>query len=232
MGCDIHTNAEVFNKETQKWEGVGKIFDNPYFKKGNENKVEIEEDGSEWETNPEFIKEPYKGRNYGLFSILAGVRNYGTIIPIADDKGIPADVSQEIGAEHTRWGADVHSASYLTVQELLAFDWEQTIKETSSVKMDWYEAWLLKGKKGNPVTEHIPFRDAAYKELPEEEMEKILSSKSEKLRVLLDDVSYFCQMSIDVPYSEFTKAFLTKTIPALQKLGEPEDVRMVFWFDN
>lgn len=68
--------------------------------------------------------EPFDVRSYGLFGFLAGVRNYSAITPIALPRGIPADASAWITEEHETWSADAHSASWLSVAELLAFDYD------------------------------------------------------------------------------------------------------------
>ena len=57
-------------------------------------------------------------RNYALFGLLAGVRNYD-IKPIAPPRGFPKDVSKSIAEEYDSWGSDAHSASWLTLAELM-----------------------------------------------------------------------------------------------------------------
>ena len=69
MGCDIHIFAEI--KDSEGWKKVGKVFENPYYDPDRPNK--IDDDGYEW--NAPLIDEPYSGRNYDLFGILANVRN-------------------------------------------------------------------------------------------------------------------------------------------------------------
>lgn len=62
------------------------------------------------------------GRSYGLFGFLADVRNYSEVPVIAEPRGIPEDVSRQVREEHDDWGS---SASWLTLGELLNFDYEQ-----------------------------------------------------------------------------------------------------------
>lgn len=40
------------------------------------------------------------GRNYGLFAKLAGVRNYDDVTPVAEPRGIPADMSDGTGRSY------------------------------------------------------------------------------------------------------------------------------------
>jgi hypothetical protein len=86
-------------------------------------------------SNLPYITTPYRGRNYRLFSFLADVRNGrgfagvdtgDRITPIAEPKGIPEDASRE-WKEYAEDDLDLHSASYFTLTELLAADWDQTI---------------------------------------------------------------------------------------------------------
>lgn len=68
--------------------------------------------------------EIYKGRNYELFGILAGVRGNST--PISYPKGLPVDVSYEVMQGHDLWGWGNHSASWLTFDEIWSsrFDYD------------------------------------------------------------------------------------------------------------
>ena len=80
--------------------------------------------------NEQGVYEPIEGveafgaRVYGTFGFLADVRNYSGVTPIAEARGIPADVSEWVKAEHESWDCDAHSASWLSVQELMAFDYD------------------------------------------------------------------------------------------------------------
>ena len=82
------------------------------------------------------------GRNYSLFAALAGVRNYHESACIAEPRGLPEGFSQEqkvepywwCGHAYPRHGSDGlyvefgdHSFSWLTLDEMLAFDWSQPV---------------------------------------------------------------------------------------------------------
>lgn len=62
-------------------------------------------------------------RNYAVFGFLADVRNYSHSPVIAEPRGLPADVSHEIYEEWFDGG--YHSASWLAIEELLSYDYEQ-----------------------------------------------------------------------------------------------------------
>ena len=42
----------------------------------------------------------------------------------------------------------------------------------------------------------------------------------------------YCQIEWEEPYHKSAGQFYNKTMPALRALGKPEDVRIVFFFDN
>ena len=64
----------------------------------------------------------YTNRNYHLFSILAGVRDYSeNCNKISEPKGLPEDISKITKKEADRWKGDGHSHSYLTLKEIKDF---------------------------------------------------------------------------------------------------------------
>lgn len=74
MGTDIHTNIEVFNKKTDKWERKAL-----YYKDDDGNFKEA------WTVLDD--------RNYDLFGKLAGVRTIGE--PFVYPRGLPDNLSNE-----------------------------------------------------------------------------------------------------------------------------------------
>lgn len=109
MGCDIHVATEqlITIKDVQAWRNVDHYKLNHYYTPGDEDY------GPEME-----IVEVYKGRDYDLFAALADVRNYGHITPLADPRGVPADAHPRTKEYAEKYGADGHSHSYCTLQEL------------------------------------------------------------------------------------------------------------------
>jgi hypothetical protein len=98
--------------------------------------------------------DPDIGRNYEMFAVLAGVRNYDGITPIAEPRGLPSFVafrSYSDGERYVSWsdyddkpcremermaedyGEDGHSGSWLTLAEVKAFDTTQTVDDRSLV---------------------------------------------------------------------------------------------------
>lgn len=108
MGCDIHTYAE---------------------KKTPAASTYLEIDGTSAPAESAYVPldfSPFDCRSYGMFGFLADVRNYSKVPPLAEQRGVPAD-SPEHGYYHQ--DSDYHSASWLSVAELLAFDYDQTFED-------------------------------------------------------------------------------------------------------
>lgn len=115
MGCDIHMHIEYFDncyknskiKPIKKWRCADWFKLNKYYGEKGE---------------PKYKQVPlWEERSYNLFAILAGVRNHNDIEPISEPRGIPFNVSDEVLKDYKSWGGDAHSASYLTLQELINF---------------------------------------------------------------------------------------------------------------
>jgi hypothetical protein len=68
---------------------------------------------------------PFDWRSYGLFGFLAGVRNYSAVPPISEPRGLPDDYGQD---PEEPWLGD-HSHSWLSVDELAAFDYDRPLED-------------------------------------------------------------------------------------------------------
>jgi hypothetical protein len=85
--------------------------------------------------------EAFDDRNYGLFGWLAGVRNYSGLTPIAADRGFPGDASRNATKSYNAWSGDAHSASWVSVAELAAVDYDQTIEDRRCTKQLGPNMW-------------------------------------------------------------------------------------------
>jgi hypothetical protein len=135
MGCDIHIYAEkLINGRWQKITGFKNRYD-------------------------ENSDEPYFGRNYELFAILAGVRNGSgfagcdtgdPVIPISEPRGLPEDVSSDIKAESDELGVDGHSHSWLLISEILKANiGSSKIVKRGWVDLDAFKEFLENGHPGS-----------------------------------------------------------------------------------
>lgn len=137
MGCDIHLYVE--KRVEGQWVSADRWVPNEYAGEEGEEGMEVA-----------YESRFYSGRNYDLFAILADVRNgkgFAGIktgegfVPIADPRGLPDDVSEQIKADSDRWGIDGHSHSWLTLGELLAYDWTQGTTKQGVVNGPQYFEW-------------------------------------------------------------------------------------------
>lgn len=211
MGCDIHLYVEKRNADG-KWEPLPG--EDPWIAKIQKIIADQKERGESdpyWENwlaekleHPQVLSDwLYDGRSYNLFAILADVRNgYGFagiptgdgFVPIADPRGLPEDVTDEVRAEYKEWDVDAHSASYHTLRQLEEYDWTQTTGVRKPVMVS----------EGN---------GASFPEYPFGE----------------ENPEY-----APITYADAAGKFYTEALPKLRELaeGDPDSVRIVFWFDN
>lgn len=164
MGCDIHSFAENRNKENNKWEVVEGL-------------------------------NPFDWRNYSVFAFLADVRNYDHCEPISQPKGLPDD-SEFLNTETDERieEMDYHSKSYLTLKELLDFDYDKTFWNRRIYKPTYREDGTCSGGNGAALAE---------------EGEGTI-----------------------VSYRENLGTYFFDDLDKLKSIGDPNDVRVVFYFDN
>jgi len=208
MGCDIHAHVEV--REDGQWHHWEEMFAAPF----------------------------HVGRNYDLFAILANVRNgygfagvptSGGFTPIDMPRGLPEDVTPEVKQESDDWGVDGHSHSWLTLAELLACDYDgQTVHQYGVVGPDQYQRWKDYGK---PESWSAGVLGSMVKNVDHFTMDQVIAHQGR----LLDDpegTAYYTRVEWDETYRDAVGERWFATLDALKELGEPENVRLVFWFDN
>lgn len=105
MGCDIYMHVEYKDRN-------GKWACGDYFSLHPNSTLE----------DPQYDVQDFCGdRNYGLFSILADVRNYDNVEPIDRPRRLPEDISEFTKRFYKDWEMDAHSCSYFTLRELIDF---------------------------------------------------------------------------------------------------------------
>lgn len=225
MGCDIHAYIET--KENGQW----KYFD---WRKEYQN-GEYEDGSPSYDYSKMFDNPLYIHRNYDLFAILANVRNgrgFAGVLtgtgfkPISLPRDLPEDVTAEVKRESDTWGCDGHSHSWLLIKELLSYDWEgQTTTQYGVVGEEEYRQFKQSGKPESWAEDtwghHVV-------KVSNAEMDQILSGQLERE----PDKSYHTAVQWQEPYKQAVGKYWFNTLDELAKLGKPEDVRLVFWFDN
>ena len=220
MGCDIHLYVE--KRVGGRWVSADTWLPDtsPVLEDEAEPRLKVPDEARY-----------YTDRNYSLFAILANVRNgWGTagfttgtgFRPIAMPRGLPADVSPEVQAEADDCGRDGHSHSWLTVAELLDFDWDQTTIRRGYVDPLNYLFWKFEGK---PRSWSTGLLGQSVRTFSNEEMEEALKWGRPPAQI-------FTAVQWPETYRHCASDFLTQTLPRRRPLGPPEDVRIVFFFDN
>lgn len=226
MGCDIHFYVETLV------DGVWKTADS-------------------WEMEYEALSVPYQkafysDRNYDLFAIFADVRNgfgfAGTptgrgFVPISAPRGIPADCCQEYRDAVAHWNGDGHSHSFLLVSEFQSYDWTQTTVKSGWVTRSQYARFKINGE---PNSWCGMISGMSVQHISNSKMEA-LDQKNGKYNPwaqfhakedgLIANKEY-TQIEWEVSYHHAAKGFLAETLPRLWRLGAPDKVRCLFFFDN
>lgn len=249
MGCDIHLAVEVRNGDG-KWHRAlppEEIYDSWLAKQA------AKETGDSHYYRDRVKVEWFNDRNYNLFAILAGVRNGYDFVPISEPRGLPSDLSPEVkkldymSREESESGGgdnDIslgdHSQSWLTLAELLACDWTQEVKEGGWVNPQNFLLWQ---KEGRPHEWSGGIAGGGIEHQSWREMKSyiengyiVFSDDGQTYTGRFDGIagarSYYAYVEWPISYQTAAGRFYEHVIPALQKLGAPEDVRIVFGFDN
>jgi len=192
MGCDIHTYVETRKTSKHKW----RLLNKEHFSKFDYSlKAFIKNSTSS----------PFSSRHYALFGVLAGVR-YNDIKSFGKPKGIPDDVSYSVGKFWKAEEGDAHSASHLSVKELIEFNFFEEMEYDDS----FYEEFSIHPHKfGNTFGNRVV---CIEKERPK----NIYMHKKYKqtLKAFIGEL-FFVQLDEMCDLHQ-----------------DPENVRLVFWFDN
>lgn len=207
MGCDIHLCVERKNAK------------------------------GEWVCQPEHT---YDHRNYDVFSILADVRNDEGFKPVVPPRGVPKHASEHYKSLVKSWRGDGHSHSWLTLAELLAYDWTQVVTQHGIVSSGEYVAWKASGRK-RPDCYSGGVGGPGVMIVTNWEMDTLLAKG---VVVVTEDAgpwffaeaakdgnSYYTNVEWRITCLECAEAFMP-FLEQLKTLGKPEDVRIVFFFDN
>lgn len=235
MGCDIHTMLEV-DLGGPQWQCETKVTHH----EDDDGYLSIED-------------APYNGRNYDLFAMMAGVRNGrgfagcdtgDGFTPISIPRGVPDTCSKEFREYSEQWDSDGHSHSWLTIDDIIHYDWSQRTK-----KRGWVDAYQYAWFKhiGRPEKGYCGGVSGGLAEhITSQEMERRLVDAAPTLgQRLYEPDSYsaqmkhtYCAIEWKVAYHEQATNFLAHTVfgkmlPLMHKHNVTMgDVRIVFLFDN
>lgn len=142
-----------------------------------------------------------------------------------EPKGFPLDASEEVQEEYARYKEDDDSASWLTLKELEAFDWDNTwVSWTDYIDSEQYIQYKESGQWGF----HHTF--AAHK--------TTLVSNAEMERLIqLGDITPNIRTGVTrkpESYRNVAKEFIDTVFPKLRSLADRDNasVRIVFSFGH
>ena len=204
MGCDIHGWIEI----------------KPYPKTSPEH----------WESVVDIGH--IVGRNYDMFGLLFGVRNYPNYQSIAEMRGIPSydknqkdkdgesDYRPYALRELEKWNGDAHGHSYISLSEIENIDWE---KESEDIDERIHLYIIEDGK------EREMMKASSFGELSKEELNELCKKK---VLVKGDRVFKFEKTK----YKDAISGDWNVLFDIMRRLGKQQEnndnVRMVVWFDN
>lgn len=276
MGCDIHVIAEV--KVNDKWiVNPYPVFKNTGYNPDRfaKSKHQLDQRLLKEEINQqqydstleryqkwyaiEHIPHPSTDRWYDWFSVLADVRNgYGFagirtgqgFAVIAEPRGVPEDATKDWREYVEGWGNDIHSLSYLTLEDFDNFDWNQTTMKRGVISLEKYRELRENNEApdmysggisgGNIITISTEAADKVIDETITELCRPATYSLFDSSKVLTEEktlpvtewdihVEYFWP----VIYREWFKNHLESWVEPLRELEQHCDqARVVFGFDN
>jgi len=132
------------------------------------------------------------------------------------------------------------------LSEVLAFDWTQTTKQRGWVNGIEAEKWLRTrkwnvrpdsycGGVGGGMVTHISIEEmeSRIKALQATYFTKDGRDWDGFEKALGSELGHtYARAEWEIDYARCCQEFWWSTIPKLLRVGKPEDVRLVFWFDN
>ena len=222
MGCDIHCTWEVRRTQSGPWENMD-TWDDGY---------------------P--ARPILDDRNYSLFAMLAGVRNMDDIVPIAEPRGLPSDMAPETEAYFGSYRAGNHSASWLDLEDLCAYDYTQLVRLDREVSALSFYRWESRGRKrGESPPSSSYWVGGDIKHLTEDEMrsyfaelaagiDPAVTAKWHAVEQLLEAEPrrYYCRVQWDQPYYARAGELFSSAMPQMIKRDGRWGARLIFNFDN
>lgn len=235
MGCDINAAVEYRTGADQPWQ-CAQFPDKLYGQ-------------YDWHDKP-FTFECDFSRDYDLFAILGNVRNGSGFAgiktgegfePMSDDRGVPDDISDEASEVLS----NEHSATWVTLAEILAYDWDRSTGHNGVVDAVEFASWdVMKqwdpapssysGDVGGGSVRHVSVDEmrAAVKEALGN-----LHPRSDEGKAALKEKlsSTFTRVEWTESYSKAGEQLWTLALPKMLNLGREhgfDNVRLVMDFDS
>jgi len=168
----------------------------------------------------------YHDRNYLVFACLADVRNgYGfagvktfdPVTPISKPRGVPEDATEESLAVLS----NEHSASWLMLDEVLAYEWGQPIRQSGVLSLKQYAEAI---RLGRPQEWCGDISGGSIRKVSLDEANQMLAEG-------LDDPNVYVAMEWEDRMADGTENFV-KAMQVLAMTAGEVPVRLVFDFDS
>jgi hypothetical protein len=190
----------------------------------------------------------------------AGVRTGGGFVPISEPRGLPGDMSPEL--RDLIADSIEHTPTWLSLSDIQSYDWTQTTTKSGIVNLAQFAHWKLQGRPtswsggiGGPgigivdASDAVPVVEAELARtrirFRNQDQDSVADWRSlyrehnvatEAVRAALERRFGFqrarVQVTWEVSYADAASEFLWKVVPRLWRLGSPENVRLVFYFDS
>lgn len=185
------------------------------------------------------------GRNYDMFALLFGVRNSASFIPVAPDRGLPPLVSDRTKEDFESWGANAHSASWISYQEITRINWsEQGTQLADRIfcyrpgEENWFSSfgwasWLTSEdyqrlNAGETIEHHDPVEKTTV--LYRREVQNVSEALSKDWQCLFALMRCLDAYHRQQDSYQSGRIVESRALPALQE--DTSKVRLVVWFDN
>ncbi|MBV8884400.1 MAG: hypothetical protein JO235_10450 [Chroococcidiopsidaceae cyanobacterium CP_BM_RX_35] len=204
MGTYIYSCAEVKDSVTGEWEIVDKIF-------------QVCSEYQPYKGN--FTDAPFYWQSYNLFAFLANLRNDSGCPVITPPRGLPEDwfVEEEYPdccyyGDPNQWVRGIlqnySPHSWLLLSELLEFDYDQLFEEKEELNTE--ARGVVNRGQSNPGLQLLEIMDP--------------DRKPKESTVVLENIGRLVSVREHIGEEFF------RTLDVLKTLGEPNNVRVVFWF--
>lgn len=219
MGRDIHAFIEVRKSKKSAWEFFGNFYEDDFKlikSKSLDRYIPI-------------IFELSKGRNYFLFAILAGFNNENNVRTIKETSGLPEGLSFGTKVQKVFWNHG-HSHNWFTLKELMDYDWNQTQSFTGIVNLNEFKTYLEKGWPDAFMDSDTCLEDLDPIFCTSKDMERALRAENSLISEA-NESRMFTRLTWERSYREMCDYFV-RSFERLKTLGDPENIRIIIWFDN
>ncbi|GAB5494652.1 MAG: hypothetical protein Phog2KO_48670 [Phototrophicaceae bacterium] len=101
----------------------------------------------------------YLHRDYDAFACLFGVTNHARFTPIASNRGIPQDASEETYSDEFLYMDSTYGQTWISLDEIEAIDWNEYAKKNDKRVIQYHRDenghWIKKYKSRLPHPEII-----------------------------------------------------------------------------